>query len=108
MKPGDVVVGAFPGARLTKTRPAIVLSTELYHRYRPDVVVGLITTQIPNPLVPTDCELRDWRQAGLRVPSFFRLFPVTLPQHEVRLIGRLSDHDWDAVRSCFKAGFISE
>ena len=95
MKPGDVVVCAFPGARLTKTRPAVVLSTENYHRHRPDVVVGLITTQTPKPLVPTDCELRDWRQAGLRAPSFFRLFPVTLPQREVRLIGRLSDLDWE-------------
>ncbi len=28
-----------------KIRPAVVLSTELYHRYRPDVIVGLITTR---------------------------------------------------------------
>jgi hypothetical protein len=25
----------------------------------------------------------------------FRLFPVTLSQREVRLIGRLSDSDWE-------------
>ena len=104
----DVVVGAFPGARLTKTRPAVVLSTEDYHRHRPDVVVGLITTQAPNPLAPTDCALRDWRQAGLHAPSFFRLYPVTLPQREVRPIGRLSDPDWGAVRVCFKAGLVGE
>jgi hypothetical protein len=72
-----------------KIRPAVVLSTELYHRHRPDVIVGLITTQPPKELAPTDCELRDWRQAGLHQPSFFRLFPVTLLQREVRLIGRL-------------------
>jgi mRNA interferase MazF len=105
LKPGDVVVAAFPGAQVTKTRPAVVLSTEDYQRHRPDVVVGLITTQAPRPLTPTDCVLRDWRQARLRMPSFFRLFPVTLPQREVRLIGRLSDADWDSVRVCFKAGF---
>src|SRR5271166_812842 len=35
LKPGDVVVCAFPGA-LTKTRPAVVLSTESYQRHRPD------------------------------------------------------------------------
>jgi mRNA interferase MazF len=108
LKAGDVVVGAFPGAHVTKTRPAVVLSTEEYHRHRPDVVVGLITTQAPMPLAPTDCELRDWREAGLRAPSFFRLFPVTLPQREVRLIGRLSDPDWAAVRACLKAGFGGE
>lgn len=102
------MVGAFPGADTTKVRPAVVLSTELYHHYRPDVIVGLITTQSPSELAPTDCELRDWRQAGLRQPSFFRLFPVTLLQREVRLIGRLSEPDWFSVRACFKAGFESE
>ncbi|NWF84667.1 MAG: type II toxin-antitoxin system PemK/MazF family toxin [Bryobacteraceae bacterium] len=105
MKPGDVVVGAFPGAGTTKIRPAVVLSTELYHRHRPDVIVGLITTQSPKELAPTDCELRHWLQAGLHQPSFFRLFPVTLLQREVRLIGRLSEFDWSSVRACLKAGF---
>ena len=105
MKPGDVVVGAFPGADATKIRPAGVLSTELYHRHRPDVIVGLITTQLPKELGPTDCELRDWRQAGLHQPSFFRLFAVTLLQRDVRVIGRLSDSDWTSVRACFTAGF---
>ncbi|MGH9665384.1 MAG: type II toxin-antitoxin system PemK/MazF family toxin [Bryobacteraceae bacterium] len=105
MKPGDVVVSAFPGADTTKVRPAVVLSTELYHHYRPDVIVGLITTQLPRELSPKDCELRDWRHAGLHQPSFFRLFPVTLMQRDVRLIGRLSESDWASVRACFKAGF---
>ena len=73
-----------------KVRPAVVLSTELYHRYRPDVIVSLITTQPPRELAPTDCALRDWRYA------------------DVRLIGRLSESDWALVRACFKAGFGAE
>jgi len=104
LKPGDIVVGAFPGAQVTKTRPAVVLSTETYHRHRPDVVVGLVTTQAPKTLAPTDCVLRDWKQAGLHGASYFRLFPVTLPQREVRLIGRLSDADWESVLACFRVG----
>ena len=108
MKSGDVIVGAFPGAETTKVRPAIVLSTELYHRHRPDGIVGLMTTQRPRDLAPTDCELRDWREAGLHQPSFFRLFPVTLLQRNVRVIGRLSEFDWASVRACFKAGFGDE
>ena len=108
MKPGDVVIGAFPGAETTKVRPAVVLSTEIYHRHRPDVIVALITTQRPRELAPTDCELRDWQQAGLHQPSFFRLFPVALPQREVRLIGSLSESDWASVRACFRAGFGSD
>ena len=96
---------AFPGAQVTKTRPAVVLSTEDYHRYRPDVIVSLITSQAPTLLAPTDCALPDWKQAGLHAASYFRLFPVTLPQREVRLIGRLSETDWASVRMCLKAGF---
>ncbi len=105
MKPGDVVIGAFPGAQLTKTRPAVVLSNEDYHRHRPDVVVGIVTTQAPQSLAPTDCPLLEWRQAGLHAPSYFRLFLVTLPHREVRLVGRLADSDWQSVRACFQHGF---
>ena len=103
MKAGDVVVAAFRGSEQTKIRPAVVLSTAVYH-HRPDVVIGLITTQAPQPVTPTDCELIDWRQAGLHQPSFFRLYAVTLTQREVRPIGRLSDTDWQSVRRCLKAG----
>lgn len=104
MKPGDVVIGAFPGAQLTKTRPAVVLSTEEYHRNRPDVIVGIITTQAPQPWTPTDCALLDWKQAGLHSPSHFRLYLVTLPHREVRMVGRLSDSDWHSVLSCLHRG----
>ena len=105
MTPGDVIIGAFAGAHLTKTRPAVVLSTEDYHRYRPDVIVGIITTQIPQPLAPTDCRLMNWERAGLHAPSYFRLFLVTLPHRDVRLVGRLSDSDWQSVQACFQRGF---
>lgn len=101
-------MGAFPGAQLTKTRPAVVLSTEAYHQHRPDVVVGIITTRNPEPVMPTDCELIDWREAGLHAPSFFRLYPVTLPQREVRAIGRLSARDWTAVQRCLKTGLVGD
>jgi mRNA interferase MazF len=86
----------------------VVLSTEAYHQYRPDVIVGVITTQAPRPIAPTDCELLDWRQAGLHAASFFRLFPITFPQREVRLIGKLSESDWASVRACLKAGLSGE
>ena len=108
MKPGDVVVCAFPGAESTKARPAVVLSTEDYHRRRPDVIVGLITTQNPMPPTPTDCPLVNWKSAGLHAPSSFRLFLVTLLQRNVRPVGRLSAADWESVQICFRNGFGSE
>jgi mRNA interferase MazF len=98
LSPGDVVIGAFPGARITKTRPAVVLSTAEYHRHRPDVIPGLVTTKSPDVLDPTDCEIREWRSAGLHAPSCFRLYVITLHQRAVRTIGRLSDDDWKSVQ----------
>ena len=41
--PGDVVWLEFPGALITKRRPAVVLSSNEYHAVRPDVIVGLVT-----------------------------------------------------------------
>ena len=76
MTSGDIAIAAFPGARITKTRPAVVLSTALYHRYRPDVILGLITTRPVDPLCPTDYEITDWKAAGLHGPSCFRLYSV--------------------------------
>ena len=42
---GDVVVIDFPGVQGIKRRPAVVLSSAVYHTSRPDVVVGLITSR---------------------------------------------------------------
>lgn len=104
MTPGDIVIAAFPGARITKARPAVVLSTAVYQRYRPDVILGLITTRPEDPLCPTDCEIGDWKAAGLHAPSCFRLYLVTLLQRDVRIVGRLADNDWREVRRCIQLG----
>ena len=76
--PGDVVVIDFPGVTGVKRRPTVVVSSPVYHTARPDRVVGLMTRQT-TALGPTDYVLRDWSQAGLRVPSVFRSFFATLP-----------------------------
>ncbi|KAB8317597.1 type II toxin-antitoxin system PemK/MazF family toxin [Tolypothrix campylonemoides VB511288] len=104
--PGDVVVVDFPGVSGIKRRPAVVLSSEVYHTSRPDIIVGLITSQTAAALGPTDYALQDWATAGLRVASAFRSFLVTLPPsaNPVR-IGCLSESDWQAVRVCVKTAF---
>lgn len=51
------MIAAFPGAHLTKTRPAVVLSTPEYHREHPDVILGLITTKRADILCSTDYEI---------------------------------------------------
>lgn len=104
MTAGEIVIAAFPGARITKTRPAVVLSTAVYQRYRPDVILGLITTRSVDPLCPTDYEISDWKGAGLHAPSCFRLYLVTLLQRDVRVVGRLADNDWNEVRQPVRLG----
>jgi len=100
--PGDVVVIDFPGVTGVKRRPTVVVSSAVYHASRPDVVVGLITSQT-TALGPTDSVLQDWAQAGLRVSSVFRSFFATLPTatHPV-LVGHLSDRDWQGVCTCVR------
>ena len=106
MTPGDIVIAAFPGAKATKARPAVVLSTAVYQRHRPDVILGLITTRPVDPLCPTDCEIGDWEAAGLHAPSYFRLYLATLLQRDVRVVGRLADNDWLEVRRCVQLGLL--
>ena len=100
---GDVVWIEFPGVFETKRRPAIVLSSTEYHSCRPDVIVGLITSQVAKSTGPTDHVLTDWRSAGLRVPSAFRAFLSTLPRTAIiSTMGRLATSDSSAIRACVK------
>lgn len=63
--PSDVVTVDFPGVRGIKRRPAVIVSSPTYHDNRPDVIVGLITTQTAG-LGITDYVLQDWEATGLR------------------------------------------
>ena len=98
MNPGSVVWIEFPGVVQTKRRPAVVLSSATYHSTRPDIIVGLITSQTSKSISPTDYFLQDWQTAGLRVPSAFRAFIVTLPRSAiVSTMGTLAPKDWNEV-----------
>ena len=98
MKPGAVVVAMLPGAVETKVRPAVVIASETYLAERPDVIVGILTTKIPSPLVSTDYLLRDWQAAGLRAQSCFRAYILTLQRSNVTVVGHLSGEDWAQVK----------
>src|SRR5438874_6674106 len=100
---GEVFWLDFPGAVKTKRRPAVVVSSHEYHRKRPDAILGLVTSQISKATTPTDHVLNDWTIAGMKVPSAFRTFLVTVPQAVLTArLGRLSDADWQAVQECVR------
>jgi mRNA interferase MazF len=100
---GDVIWIQFPGAVATKRRPAVILSSNEYHAARPDIIVGLVTSQVAKATTPTDHSLADWNAAGLQSASAFRAYLATLPKSAIiSRVGRLSAVDWQAVKECVK------
>ncbi len=99
LQAGDVVTGLFAGAVENKARPAVVLSSAVYHANRPDVLIGFLTTQVAGANAPTDYALTEWKAAGLTQPSAFRAFLATVRPAEVTKIGHLSDDDWTEVQA---------
>jgi mRNA-degrading endonuclease toxin of MazEF toxin-antitoxin module len=97
--PGDVVIAQLAGVVRMKTRPAVVVSTDLYHSTRPDVILAELTTQIDRATGPTDYVLQDWAAAGLHYPSACRMFLHTVPATSIRKIGHLTDRDWAEVQA---------
>ena len=97
--PGDVVWADFPGAKETKQRPCVVVSSELYQQTRPDALLAVVTSNIAIATAPTDFVLFDWREAGLSEPSAVRIYISPRWQHQVTRIGHLSDADWGEVQA---------
>ena len=95
MKPGDIVIVDFAGVRSVKRRPAVAASTGNYHLHRPD----MLTSKVARATAPSDYLLQDWAAASLRRPSAFRAFWLTLPASDARLIGHLSDRDWQEIHA---------
>lgn len=107
LKPGDVVIADFPGVTGVKRRPAVVISTADYHTTLRDVIFGAVTTNLAVATAPTDHLITNWTEAGLRRPSAFRTFLVTLPQSQMlAVIGHLSSSDWEAVKECIRVAII--
>jgi len=99
-KSGDVVTVSFVGATGVKRRPAVVVSSDVYHAHRPDLILASLTSQVGAAISPTDYVLQDWAAAGLHRPTAFRAyFGMALPS-AVQVIGHLSDRDWQQIMGC--------
>ena len=92
LQAGDIVTLDFPGVTGIKRRPAVVVSSSTYHRHRPDVIVGILTSQVQQAVAPTDYVLQDWGEAGLHRASAFRTL-ATLPAANAARVGRCSARD---------------
>lgn len=101
-RPGDVVIADFAGALQTKRRPMVLLSSDSYHQERPDLILGVLTTNLPAAKASSDYVLQDWAHAGLKAPTAFRCYLGMARPADVRIIGHLSDRDWQGVMTCVR------
>ena len=92
----DVVLVPFPFSDLstTKVRPAVVVSSALYHATEPDLLLAALTSKVAAATGPFDYLLSDWRAAGLRYPSALKPVLFTLdPARVIYRIGALTSAD---------------
>ena len=105
---GDVILIDFPGVLGIKHGTAVVVSSGRYGTRRLDLIVGPITSRTAAAVGPADCVLQDWAAAGLPGPSAFRSLLATIPpEANPKLVGRLTDADWKAVRACLRTAIAA-
>ena len=105
---GDVLLVTYPYTDLTttKARPAVVVSSDLYHREQPDLVLAALTTNVAAATGSLDYVLKDWAAAGLRFPTASKPVIVTLdPTLVVPGIGKLADDDLAEIQSRLRLAF---
>lgn len=103
--PGEVVIVDFVGDATTKRRPALVVSSAVYHATRDDIIIGLLTSKLDEAVGPTDYGLQDWAAAGLVSPTAFRCYLRTQHRTAVyRVIGSLTPRDWQEVQARLRIG----
>lgn len=102
---GEVVLIPFPYTDLsvTKTRPAVVISSALYHQTRPECLLAYVSSQVMQADPHLDYVLLDWGAAGLLKPSFVRPKIAAIdPALVVYQVGVLSARDQLALDRCLR------
>jgi mRNA interferase MazF len=63
---GDIVLVRFPftDQSTSKKRPAVVVSSPVYNRERPDVVLMAVTGRVRSVLKTGDVPIESWNDAG--------------------------------------------
>jgi mRNA interferase MazF len=102
---GDVVLIPFPYTDLSasKTRPAVVVSSDIYHATRAELLLAYVSSQISQANPTIDYVLADWADAGLLKPSYVRPKVAAVePTLVVHRVGALSARDLLEVDRCLR------
>ena len=87
----------------SKSRPAIVVSSPRYHSARQDAVIVALTSQLDRTYFG-DCEIRDWKAAGLKRPSIAKGFISTIKRTTIsRELGFLGKEDYNRVKDSVRS-----
>jgi mRNA interferase MazF len=103
---GDVIVVPFPftDQTATKKRPAVVVSSEAYHRNRPDLILMAITSQVRPAPTMGETAVVHWQVAGLLKPSVIKPLLTTIETSLVlRHLGTLHADDQHGLRQVLAA-----
>jgi mRNA interferase MazF len=104
---GDLVLVPFPFTDQTgiKKRPAIIVSSDAYHRQRPDVVLMAVTSQLLRPAGAVgEVLITEWQKAGLPKASLIKPVLTTIEKRLIlRKLGELQEPDRTALRKALTA-----
>jgi mRNA interferase MazF len=102
---GDVVLVSFVFSDETgeRQRPAVIVSSEAYHRSRQEAIIAAITSRTGRILVG-DHLIKDWGEAGLLFPSVATGIIRTIKQSMIsRRLGIISQADMEAIDDNLRA-----
>ncbi len=102
---GDVVLVPFPFTDQTgtKKRPAVVVSSAVYHSARRDLVLMAITSQVRTPLAVGEVEVSEWKKAGLLKASVIKPVLTTVEKGLVqKKLGRLEQADRNELQNALQ------
>jgi len=98
---GDIVLVSFVFADETgiKRRPAVIISSNIYHQQRQEAIVSAITSRVDRILVG-DYLISGWREVGLLFPSVATGIIRTIKQGMIaQKLGAMPQPDMEAMNS---------
>ena len=102
---GDVVLVGFVFSDETgeRRRPAVIVSSEAYHKSRQEAIIAAITSRTDR-ILAGDHLINDWGEAGLLFPSVATGIIRTIKQGMIsRRLGTISQADMEAIDDNLRA-----
>jgi mRNA interferase MazF len=85
-----------------KKLPAVVVSSDIYNRQRPDIIIMAITSQMRSASYFGDIVISEWQPAGLLKPSVIKPIITTIEKSLViKTLGQLNKEDRKSLRESF-------